>query len=326
MPVIHFLNVRNGDCSLIEHSSGRVTMIDANNARERDEAEEETLLKEATARAIAASGRGNFWQKEFPENPISYMADRKIGSLFRFVLTHPDMDHMDGIKAIFDKFEPPNFWDTANTCDKDADEWDNCPYDEEDWKFYKRLRAGETSHRRLVYHSGEPTKDFWKDDGLYVLAPSPALVSSANEAEEWNDASYVLRYKSHGFKVIFGGDSHDDTWEHILDEHEDLVKDIDLLVAPHHGRDSDRDYEFLDVLKPRLTLFGNAPSKHLGYAAWSKRNLPVITNNQGGTIVVDLDVDEDKGHVYVKNEEFARKANPFTFETDGLWFYGTLRP
>ncbi len=80
------------------------------------------------------------------------------------------------------------------------------------------------------------------------------------------------------------------------------------------------------MLKPRLTLFGNAPSKHLGYAAWSKRNLPVITNNQGGTIVVDLDVDEDKGHVYVKNEEFARKANPFTFETDGLWFYGTLRP
>ncbi len=99
---------------------------------------------------------GNFWQKEFPENPIDYMIDHEIDTIFRFILTHPDMDHMDGIKTVFDTFAPPNFWDTENTCNKDSDDWDNAPFDEEDWKFYKRLRSGSAEARRLVYHSDDP--------------------------------------------------------------------------------------------------------------------------------------------------------------------------
>jgi competence protein ComEC len=257
------------------------------------------------------------------------MAKRNIKSLFRFVLTHPDMDHMDGIEALFKKFSPPNFWDTANTCDKDTDDWSSSPYNEDDWTFYKTLRDGATECKRLVYHSGGARKDFWKDDGLWVLAPTETLIASANETEEWNDSSYVILYKvKPDWKVLFGGDSHDATWEHILEEHEDLVADVDVLIAPHHGRDSDRDFEFLDVLKPKLTLFGNAPSKHLAYDAWSSRDLPVITNNQAGTIIVDLESDKQKGDVYVTNEAFARKANAYTFESnvhDGAWYHGTVR-
>ena len=77
-----------------------------------------------------------------------------------------------------------------------------------------------------------------------MLAPTEDLISAANEAEDWNDSSYVLLYNTNGYKVLFGGDSHDATWEHILAEHEELVKNVDVLIAPHHGRDSDRDYEF----------------------------------------------------------------------------------
>ena len=36
----------------------------------------------------------------------------------------------------------------------------------------------------------------------------------------------------------------------------DDVRDIDLLIAPHHGWRSGRNYQFLDVLNPRLTFFG----------------------------------------------------------------------
>src|SRR5205807_6583268 len=101
--------------------------------------------------------------------------------------------------------------------------------------------------------------------------------------------SYVILYKTDNHRILFGGDSHDDTWERILANHKDDVSDVDVLVAPHHGRSSDRSYEFLDVVNPALTLFGNAPSEHLAYGAFSSRDLPIITNNQAGCVLLDTE-------------------------------------
>lgn len=305
MPVLHFLNVRSGDCSIIQHGSGRVTMVDVNNARLLTERER---VVESLAQKFAAVS-GNFNQKFSPANPIEYMRERDIDKIFRFILTHPDMDHMDGIADLFEAFSPPNFWDTANTCDKDTDDWENAPYRKEDWDFYCTLRESESDPKRLVYHSGESPREFWKEDAISILAPTKGLIDAANDAEEWNDASYVLLYRAKHtadgatWKTVLAGDSHDGTWEHILDAHAADVGSIDLLLAPHHGRDSDRDHSFLDILKPSLTLFGNASSEHLAYEEWSRRGLAVITNNQAGSIIVDFTT--EYGAVYATNKKFA---------------------
>ena len=37
MAIIHFLNVKNGDCTLIQHSSGRNTLIDISNGNDINE-------------------------------------------------------------------------------------------------------------------------------------------------------------------------------------------------------------------------------------------------------------------------------------------------
>lgn len=322
MPVIHYLNVRQGDCTIIKHGSGRISVIDVNNARQLTELEKAShqLLQEAAT-------RGNFNQKEYPENPIIYMRERGMNAVFRFILTHPDMDHMDGIADLFAEFSPTNFWDTDNTCDKSGEDWGSSPYRLEDWEFYCTLRNSADSPKRLAYCSGHPPCDFWKDDGLSILAPTPDLLRAANACEEWNDASYVLLYRTKsGRKAIFAGDSHDDTWEHILSVHANEIGSIDLLAAPHHGRHSDRDFGFLDVLKPKLTLFGNAPSEHLAYGPWSSRGLAVITNNQGGSIVVDFD--DANAAVYCTNERFARsKLGDSTFfsSTHRAWICDFVR-
>src|SRR5262249_30673388 len=125
-------------------------------------------------------------------------------------------------------------------------------------------------------------------DGLHILSPTLDLVTGANECGEYNDCSYVLLYKTGDDKIVFAGDSHDKCWEHILETHKD-VKNIDLLMAPHHGRASQRCYDFLDVLKPKMTFFGNANSEHLAYGAWNYRNLPFLTNNQAGCMIVDAE-------------------------------------
>src|SRR5437762_2995388 len=106
MPVIHFLNVKQGDCSIIEHYSGNKTVIDVCNAR-KPEVLEEVL---SAARGKMEKGlQGNFNQKKYPVNPVSYLQEHGISSVFRFIATHPDMDHLDGIEDFFETFEPENF-------------------------------------------------------------------------------------------------------------------------------------------------------------------------------------------------------------------------
>ena len=101
MGVVHFLNVNEGDCILIQHPSGHNSVIDISNG--------------AIVENVFESMSGNHNQKNYPVNPIEYFKDLKIDTVFRFILTHPDMDHMDGIKNLFDNFNVLNFWDTENS-------------------------------------------------------------------------------------------------------------------------------------------------------------------------------------------------------------------
>lgn len=312
MVTVHFLNVKQGDCSVIRHNSERITVIDVCNAKPADvQAETSNAMTEQLERGIS----GNFQQKKHPVNPISYLRDHGIDSIFRYIQTHPDMDHMDGIKALFDEFQPLNFWDTDNTKEIEDSSWENSPYNEEDWKFYKNLRDTKPDEdpRRLALLAGAQGQ-FWNSldgDNLHILAPTQELIDSANETDQdYNDCSYVLLYRIGSNRIVFGGDSHDDTWTHILENYQDDVANIDLLIAPHHGRDSGRSYEFLDTLKPTLTFFGNARSEHLAYAAWRNRGLSYITNNQANCMVVDASQTPMK--LYVTHENFARRVNAAT--------------
>ena len=334
MPRVHFLNVNDGDCSIIQHGSGRNTVIDVSAAKKPAALSlaagrislREAISANAREKSKAAGVRGNFNQSENPDNPIEYMRARGIDSVFRFICTHPDMDHLDGIKHLFEVFNPGNFWDTDNT--KTLDAFGN-GYNADDWEFYTSLRDGnhEPGIKRLALYSGA-SGEFYNSDGLNVLAPTVELVRAANEAEDWNDCSYVLLYRSFGKRILFCGDSHDDTWDHILTHWRAAVSNVDVLIAPHHGRHSSREFDFLNVVQPKLTLFGNAPSEYLSYDEWNNRDLLFVTNNQAGSIVLDL-VDSNLD-VYASHKPFAvaftsSRGYETKYNSDiNGWFLGRL--
>lgn len=315
MPTLHFLNVGQGDCTWIKHSDGKNTVVDICNGRSPSRQPMRGLLSLLEG---PTSLGGNFGQKAYPVNPIEYMRSFGETEVHRFVLTHPDMDHMDGLKPFFQAFQPINFWDTDNK--KEITEF-NGRFVEEDWQFYKDLRDRNThtNPRRLTLLSGATGQFYNRDEGnqpggngLNVLAPTEEIIKNAIDCDDYNDCSYVLLWLVGNKRVILGGDSHDVSWEHILRHYRADVADVDLLIAPHHGRDSDRSYDFLDVLRPKLTFFGVARSEHLGYAAWRNRGLEVMTNNMGNCFVVDF-TDTD-GYVYCTNSAF---ANAYRRETTG---------
>ena len=317
MGVVHFLNVKNGDCSVIQHSSGRVSVIDICNGNDSTE-----------INATESFGlQGNHNQKNNPINPIDYIAGLELETIHRFILTHPDMDHMDGIEKLFNEFNVINLWDTKNN--KKIISNDFGSYNSDDWEFYqKRRKEGKTLNlldgaSGIFYNQDD---DGGYGDFLQILCPTQGLIDDANESGNYNDASYVILYNEAGRKILFTGDSEDYEWDVLLERHEEELRNIDVLIAPHHGRKSGGNDEFLDVLKPKLTLFGNAKSKDLNYDAWNNRNLEHFTNNEGGTFILkhnDKDGDID---IYCTYENFAKRVNSKTiyFSSMKAWYIGSV--
>src|SRR5579863_3339542 len=279
MPSVHLLNVAPGDCTIILQTSDHVTMIDICDG----DVTEATALTKDLAEAIGMRPRGNFRMCKYPTNPISYA--RKIGvtNIFRFILTHPDMDHMDGFDTLLDEFEVTNFWDTGTR--RDAPEFgENSPFLEEDWDRYVKVRDGrETGVATRIRQAGLrfPFANLKEDktaggDGLYILAPDSELVKEANRGGDLNDSSYVILYRSMGGRVLLPGDAHDNTWDYVIENYGNDVKNCSFMLAPHHARDSEREYDFLDHVRPTVTLIGCAPSEHIDYDQWKRRGLEYI--------------------------------------------------
>lgn len=327
MSKIHLLNVKSGDCTIFEHASGRRTMIDvcAGNI------ETETELQKSVFESLSISKpKGNYGMCKKPTNPIEYMQNSlNAYSLHRFILTHPDMDHLDGFNQLADCISINNFWDAG--AKKEKPEFNGSPYKEEDWDRYIKFRDGKetgvTALSKLAdarFESANKSGDGSSGgDGLYILAPNKELVSDANESGDFNDCSYVILYRSAGGNIVIAGDAHDKTWEFILENYKEDIENCKFLLAPHHGRKSGRDYSFLDTMQPTLTLFGCAPSEHLAYSEWTHRKLDYVTQNQCGNML--METRDGNLDVYIENEKFAKEVCSDTFKnSSGLHYICTL--
>lgn len=312
MATIHFLNVLEGDCNIIQHDTGRVTVMDVSNAFNEEDSEMEKEVKASKAReeirtrTNVPSDKKNYGQKLDPDNPIEYLKQNlNVSSIFRFIISHPDMDHIDGIKDLYHEFNIQNTWDSDNNKEIDLNNY-FAGYNKEDWEFYTQLRSGKIeSTKRLTFFS-KTNVQYFNEDDITILCPTEELVKKGNETKDYNDASYAILFtppKSNGqkWKILFSGDTHDDSWDYILENHKDEISNVDILMAPHHGRDSNRKYDFLKIVNPKLTLFGNASSDHLAYSKYPNEK---ITNNQAGYVIINNTL--DSLNIYVKNFEFAR--------------------
>jgi competence protein ComEC len=297
MVKVHFLNVGHGDCTIIEHASGHLTMIDINNGGDLDSDSAKSIaeacnvqnyfVKSAVAEALGQR-RWDILEKAGYQieltNPVEFLKKmHPANNLFRYVQSHPDLDHMRGLVALNgSEVKITNFWDTNH--DKDPEfHWKG---DEEEWKEYLALGDGKRGSTVLHLLRGSTGKYYNTDqagnspgDGLEILSPTQELIKEANEAGDTNNLSYVLRLRYAGVSVIFGSDAEDKAWDSIVDHYGDDLK-CNVLKASHHGRDSGYHQEAVRRMNPQFTIVsvGKKPStdasnKYRQYSqnVWSTR-------------------------------------------------------
>ncbi len=311
---IHFLNVGHGDCTVVEHPSGNVTVIDINNGTDIDPKSARELAESfgAGARSIEINEMiGLKRMRALVEagydieltNPIEYLYKILNGrSIFRYIQTHPDIDHMRGLSALEGKFAILNFWDTAN--EKEISDFQN-DSDKEDWETYKRLRKSTEAPKKLVVNRGDRRPYFHSydegGDDIQILAPDPSLAALANQAENHNNHSYVIRIRYGKVNVLLPGDAEDAVWESLVEEYGDDLSSV-VLKASHHGRDSGYHENAVRHISPKYTIVsvGKKPStdasnkyrKHSD-CVWSTRwkgNI-VLTVNPDGSATIDPEYD-----------------------------------
>ncbi len=301
--LFHFLNVGKGNCTIIEFSSerlgylGHLTVIDIDDSRSISE--DERYLIEGTS------------QKAKLTDPIVYIRNRfsKYNKIFRFILTHPDMDHMSGIKELFARKSVLNFWDTENNKFIDSHTWKNSPYNKEDWDFYQSIRKSIKDPKIFVFYRGDKPKD-----GIEILSPTPELVNEANEKEDYDHLSYVLMVKFAGRKVLLCGDATKKALENVIEYYDKEDLKCDVLFAPNHGSPNHISKEILDVFNPDLTIVSVSKGTDYARDLYSRYGI-VLSTKHFGNIWVKINAN---GQIYFQTEYQNYKDKWYNLENEKI--------
>jgi len=271
MSIVKSLSVGDGDMFYIKHGSDNFTIIDCCMSEE----DRGYIVNELKAES---AGKG----------------------VVRFISTHPDDDHIKGLAHLQEELNLLNFYCVKNEVTK--------PDQNDDFDRYCALRDDREKafyifsgcSRRWMNQSG----DGRDSAGINILWPVTdnkdyqEALTAAKDGESPNNISPIVQYRlNDGATILWMGDLETDFMDNL---NTIPVRAADILFAPHHGRDTGKvPADWLEKIKPRLIIIGEAPAEHLNYY----QGYNTITQNSAGDIT--LDCDPGKTHIYASNRDYS---------------------
>lgn len=253
MSKVKSFDVGNGDMFYIKHNSDNFTVIDCCLSDENRDAIINEIIHESTDKGI-----------------------------HRFISTHPDEDHIRGLKSLRERWGIPNFYCVNNSATKSSPS--------ESFQEYLRLK------RENPYFIKKGCKRKWMNlsdeqrgsSEISILWPNTdnqhfkEALQSAAKGGSPNNISPIIHYREGGMSFLWMGDLEHDFMEEISNEI-DLPK-VNILFAPHHGRISGSvPKTLLDKMEPDLIVIGSADSSHLNYYS----EYMTITQNRSGDLIFE---------------------------------------
>ena len=243
-------------------------------------------------------------------------------TITRFISTHPDDDHIRGLEYLNRYMPIANFYCVKNGAGK--------LHETEDFKQYCSLRDSDKAYylERGCSRKWLNESDYRRGGaGIEILWPDTsneryevALLQAAIGGSPNNICPIVQYSLERGAKVLWMGDLETDFMEEIGIP--PSLGKIDVLFAPHHGRDSGKIPEsWLRVMDPKVIVVGEAPSEHLNYYG----SYNTIKQNSAGSLLFECVGEEI--NVYAEKISYSEDFLQSKYRAHrnyGLRYIGTL--
>ncbi len=209
------IDVGQGDCALVEFPGGKRALIDG----------------------------GGFYDDSFDigKNVVApFLWKRKIMRIDFLVLTHPDPDHLNGLKFVARTFKVRELWDSGQ---------------ESDSPFFQELMTivKEKGIRRISLFRGDAPQII---DGVIVHPLHPRKEAdkphSGSQRSKPNNRSLVLRLAFGRQTFLFTGDIEREAEAELIASGVDLESRV--IKVPHHGSLTSSTPAFLAEVQPEIAI------------------------------------------------------------------------
>jgi len=218
-----FLDVGKGNAALVSFPGGEKMMIDG----------------------------GGFSSNHFDVGKMviaPYLWHRKIGTIDYLALSHPQADHMNGLRFIAEAFHPKEFWYNGDSVETPS---------------YKDLmRTLEAKDISIKLPAQLQEKIYINGAEVEVLYPEPGGKTGAMESsgKDLNNRSMVIRISYAGTSILFPGDLEEIGEKGLLAHAGSRVKS-DILLSPHHGSRTSSSKAFLEAVGPRWCVISSGEDR-----------------------------------------------------------------
>lgn len=267
---ITFLNVGQGDCTVIEFPFRRaVYVVDAGGVlRFEQEAWKASNSPYEVGKQVV----------------VPFLKGRGIRDIDIFIVTHADADHVEGAEEVLEEIRMREIHVTPGSLDKPV---------------MNDLLAEAAKQRVLVKEKMQGS--IWQvgETSFHYLWPQDVDY-------EGNDDSLVLYMQQASFRALLTGDLEESGEQQLIKQYGSQLANMTLLKAGHHGSKTSSIEPFVELLKPELTIFSaglNNRYRHphdIVVERFSSRDLPTYTTGTDGT--VEVRIHDDNWLVYTKKD------------------------
>lgn len=210
-----------------------------------------TYIKTPNRRHIVQDlGTGSYRTNNKEFSPLFYLKKKwGVNRLDYVIITHPHKDHIDDIMN-FDEASPRVLHRPKHLSEEDVMR----NVREEDKHLFEKYFEINQRYSDPVSTDNDPSKPD-NYGGVEIQCFNPKSSSTSNI----NNHSIVTVLSYANSKVILAGDNEPPSWKELLDKEDfkSAIKNADILLAPHHGRESGFYSELFEHFKPRLTIISD---------------------------------------------------------------------
>ena len=213
---VHFIDVGQGDATLIRFPNDKTMLIDTGESYESD-----NLI---------------FYLKNF-------LSFNNISTIDYLVLTHQDADHVGGTSEVLNNFNVGIVYRPKCFSISEKEMYPNLSYKVVETKIYEDAISSIYQNNVDMVFNESGIEFFEGDASIVFLSPSQDNYSNSN------NYSAVIKIECKGKTFLFTGDSEQEIEEELMNKiYQDL--DIDVLKVSHHGSKTATSEEFLVATTP----------------------------------------------------------------------------